>query len=86
MFSLSTHNYKQGTHWSKQTNGKGMYVGFKQLRGGREHCVTPAWVAAKDTYMKEQVQQTKKSFKSKFSLFCLNFTTGNYSKALFFVK
>ena len=91
MFSLSTrHNYKQGTHWSKQTkpqnNGKGMYVGFKQLRGGREHCVTPAWVAAKDTFMKEQVQQTKKSFKSKFSLFCLNFTTGNYSEALFFVK
>ena len=62
-----------------------MYVGFKQLHGGREHCVTPARVAAKDT-MKKHVQQTKKSFKSKFSRFCLNVTTGNYSEALFFVK
>lgn len=30
-------------------NGKGIYVGLKQLRGGREHCVTSAHAATKET-------------------------------------
>ena len=44
---------KQEAHWSEQTKvqntEKGMYVGLKQLRGDREHYVTLARAAAKET-------------------------------------
>ena len=44
---------KREAHWSEQTKAqnteRGMYVGLKQPRGDREHCVTPSRAAVKET-------------------------------------